>query len=214
MRIAVLGTGVVGTTLATRFAEPGHPVTMGARSAANEVAAERAAARGRRHGSFADAAAHAELVVNATAGQATLGVLAAAGAEALAGKVLLDVANPLDFSGGFPPSLWLANTDSLGEQVQRAVPATRVVEALNTVTAAAMVSAQLLDEPHDLFMAGDDAQAKAVVRGLLGELGWDPERVHDLGGIEAARGTEMYQALWLRLMGSLGTAAFNVRVVR
>jgi predicted dinucleotide-binding enzyme len=214
VRLGVLGTGVVGTTLATRFAELGHTVTLGARSAANETAVAWAAVHGQRNGTFADAAEDAELVVNATSGGATLQALTAAGAQRLAGKVLIDVANPLDFSGGFPPSLTVANTDSLGEQVQRAFPAAQVVKALNTVTAAVMARPQLLGAPHDLFVAGDDEAAKAVVRGLLAELGWEPERVHDLGGIEAARGSEMYLALWLRLMASLGTAEFNVRVIR
>src|SRR5919199_5873986 len=142
MRIGVLGTGMVGQTLATKLVELGHEVTMGARAAGNEKAAEWAsgADEGAAEGSFADAAAHGELLFNCTAGTASLDALRAAGSEELRGKVLVDVANPLDFSGGLPPRLSVANDDSLAEQIQREFPDARVVKALNTVTAAVLVA--------------------------------------------------------------------------
>ncbi len=132
----------------------------------------------------------------------------------LDGKVLIDVSVPLDFSQGFPPRLSVVNDDSLGEQIQRALPETRVVKALNTLNADLMLNPQLLEAPSDLFLAGDDAEAKDVVRGLLVEAGWEGGNIHDLGGIEASRGTEMWLPLWLRLMGAVGGPRFNVHVVR
>jgi predicted dinucleotide-binding enzyme len=213
MRIGVLGTGVVGKTIATRLVELDHDVTMGARSAGNEKASEWAAGAGERasEGSFADAAAHGELVFNCTAGTASLDALRAAGEEELRGKVLVDVANPLDFSKGMPPTLSVCNDDSLGEQIQRAFPDTRVVKALNTVSAAVMVDPV---EGSNLFVCGDDAAAKEQVVELLASFGWPADAVVDLGGIDAARGAEMYLPLWLRLMGGLGTPSFNIAVVR
>jgi predicted dinucleotide-binding enzyme len=216
VHVAVLGTGNVGRTIGTALVHHGHDVCLGSRTADNAAASEWAAHHqgGRAtHGTFADAAAFGEIVVNCTSGQATLDVLRAAGAEHLNGKVLIDVSNPLDFSNGFPPSLTVANTDSLGEQIQRAFPDTRVVKTLNTLTAAVMVDPQSLSEPTDMFLAGEDPSAKDVARGLLEQLGWAPERIRDLGGIDAARGMEAWVLLWIRLMGTLGGPVFNIRLV-
>jgi len=132
----------------------------------------------------------------------------------LAGKILIDVANPLDFSQGMPPSLLVANTDSLGDQIQRAFPDTRVVKALNTINCNVMVDPARVPGEHDVFLAGDDEEAKTTVRELLQSFGWTAERIIDLGDIAAARGTEMYLVLWLRLMGALQTGDFNIKVVR
>jgi predicted dinucleotide-binding enzyme len=162
--------------------------------------------------SFADAAAGAETVVNATNGAASLDVLALAGADNLAGKVLIDIANPLDFSQGMPPTLLVKDTDSLGEQIQRAFPAARVVKTLNTLTAALMVRPDALPEGSSVFVSGDDADAKSTVSALLEELGHTD--VIDLGDLSTARGAEMLLPLWLRLMGALGTPIFNVKIVR
>jgi 8-hydroxy-5-deazaflavin:NADPH oxidoreductase len=216
MRVAVLGTGVVGETLATKLVEVGHDVVMGARSADNEKAqgwAERFAGRG-GNGTFADAAAHGELVVNATSGVASLDALRAAGADNLAGKTVLDVANPLDFSGGFPPRLAVANDDSLAEQIQREFPGARVVKALNTMNSQVMVEPALVPGDHDVLMAGDDPAAKAEVADLLRSFGWPDGAIRDLGGLTAARGLEGYLLLWVQLMGSLGTGTFNIHVAR
>jgi 8-hydroxy-5-deazaflavin:NADPH oxidoreductase len=216
MRIGVLGTGTVGETLATTLVGVGHDVLMGSRTAGNERAVAWAGRFPGRagQGTFGEAAAHGELVVNATAGVASLDALRAAGADNLAGKTVLDVANPLDFSAGFPPRLSVANDDSLGEQIQREFPSARVVKALNTMTAQVMVDPSQLSGEHDLFVAGDDVAAKAEVVGLLRSFGWPESAVRDLGGIAAARGMEAYLLLWLGLMGSFGSPAFNIRVVR
>jgi predicted dinucleotide-binding enzyme len=214
VNIGVLGTGVVGRTLATRLVELGHAVALGSRDAASAPAVEWLAAigrgRGARLGTFAEAAAHGALVINATAGTATLQALALAGAEHLHSKVLLDVANPLEFSGG-APSL-AAGAGSLGERIQRAYPEVRVVKALNTVTAEVMTHPTRLGEDHTAFVAGDDAEAKATVADLLRSFGW--KSILDLGGIEAARGMEMYLMLWLSVAAASGSPLFNVRIVR
>lgn len=215
MKIGVLGTGMVGQAIAGRLVELGHDVVMGAREATNPKAAEWAAQHpGGRAGTFADAAGHGELVVNATSGANSLAALAAAGgAETLGGTVLMDVANPLDHSRA-PIGLTVADTDSLGEQIQRAYPQARVVKALNTVNADVMVHPERVPGEHTAFLAGDDPDAKRVIRGLLVEFGWHESGILDLGGIESARGMEMYLRLWLSMMAALGTARFNVRVVR
>ena len=216
MKIGMLGTGMVGNALATRLVELGHEVRMGSRAAGNEKALEwvAGAGAGASEGSFADAAAFGELVFNCTGGMHSPAVLEAAGAANLAGKVVVDVSNPLDFSGGFPPTLTVCNTDSVGEQLQRAFPEARVVKALNTVNCRVMVEPDRVPGDHVLFVAGDDADAKAEVVALLGELGWPAARVIDLGGIEASRGTEMYLPLWVRLMGPMGGPDFNIVLAR
>ncbi len=214
MRIAVLGTGTVGRTLASALLSNGHEVRLGSRTSGNAAAVAWAQAIGgpASEGTFADAAGFGEIVVNATAGAASLEALALAGAEQLAGKVLIDVANPLDFSAGMPPTLTVCNDDSLAEQIQRAYPDVRVVKTLNTVTAAVMVDPSLVDGLHTIFVSGDDAGAKAEVGELLRELGWPAAAILDLGDITAARGMEMYLALWLRLHGAKGTAVVTVEV--
>ena len=214
MRIAVLGTGMVGRAVSTRLAELGHEVTVGTRDPEETRARphhEEAAGVGLA--TFAEAAQAADLVVNATNGTVSLEVLALAGADNLADKVLVDIANPLDFSGGMPPTLTVCNTDSLAEQIQGTFPETRVVKTLNTVNADVMVNPGVVPGAHTIFVAGDDPAAKETVVGLLEELGWPREDVMDLGGIEAARGMEMYLSLWLRLYGATGTAHVNVKVV-
>jgi hypothetical protein len=216
MRIAMLGTGMVGQTIGTRLIQLGHEVRMGAREATNAKAAAWAEAAGPRasHGTFADAAAFGELVFNCTLGAATLDALAAAGAAHLRGKILVDTSNPLDFSRGMPPTLFAGNTDSLGERIQAAFPDVKVVKALNTINAQVMVDpARVAGGDHDTFVSGNDAEAKArVVEILKGWFGW--RRVIDLGDITTARGTESYLPLWIRLWGALGTADFNVKIVR
>jgi predicted dinucleotide-binding enzyme len=225
MDIAVLGTGSVGRALAARLDELGHHVVVGTRDPRATLARTEPDGMGNppyagwqgEHAridlrTFAEAAAGAEVVVNATSGGGTLDVLALAGAENLAGKVLVDIANPLDFSAGFPPTLSVKDTDSLGEQVQRTYPDARVVKTLNTMNADLMVHPASLGEPSTVFVSGEDAEAKTVVTGLLTSFGH--EDVVDLGGIETARGTEMLLPLWLRLMGAFGHAKFNIKVVR
>jgi predicted dinucleotide-binding enzyme len=214
MRIGVLGTGTVGRTIATKLVELGHEVTMGSRSAGNEtlrgwVEGAGGTAAG---GDFADAASEAELIFNCTAGGASLDALAAAGGDSLAGKVLVDVANPLDFSHGMPPTLSVCNDESLGERIQDAFPEARVVKALNTVNARVMTEPGRVPGEHNLFVCGNDGGAKSTVADLLESFGWPREAILDLGDISSARGTEMYLPLWLRLMGALGTPDLNIGV--
>jgi predicted dinucleotide-binding enzyme len=223
MKIGVLGTGAVGQALAGRLLELGHDVTIGtrdpeatrARTDDQGVAAYadwEAAHPGVGLDTFEAAASGAELVANASGGNVSLEVLEQAGAENLAGKVLLDISNPLDFSGGFPPRLFVKDDDSLAEMIQRAHPRARVVKSLNTLSNPLMIHPETLGEPTTVFVSGDDAEAKAAVTGLLHELGHTD--VVDLGGLSTARGTEMWLALWTRVMGALGTANFNVKIVR
>lgn len=215
MEIAVLGTGMAGRALAGRLAELGHDVTVGTRdpeaTGAKQEYADWAAARPSVGlATFAEAAAGAALVVNATNGAATLEVLAQAGD--LAGKVVLDVSNGLDFSGGFPPLITTPQDDSIAEQIQRAHPDARVVKSLNTMTADVMVHPEQLPDPGTVFVSGDDADAKATVTALLHELGHTD--VIDLGDVTTARGAEWLMPAWLRLMGVVGTPLFNWKVVR
>jgi len=215
MRIGVLGTGIVARTLGSALLSNGHEVRLGSRAAGNEAAvawAQAIAGGPASEGTFADAAGFGELLINATAGAASLDALAMAGPEQLAGKVLVDVSNPLDFSRGMPPTLTVCNDDSLGEQIQAAYADMRVVKSLNTVTASVMVDPALVPGTHTIFVAGDDAGAKAEAGGLLQEFGWPASSILDLGDITAARGMEMYLPLWLRLWGATGTGVLNVEV--
>ncbi len=228
MDIGIIGSGRVAQTLGGKLLDLGHAVTISSRdvnqpkplgergtvpSAAEWAAAQRTEGADAAAGSFAHAAASGELVINATAGAGSLAALELTGAANLNGKIMIDVSNPLDFSRGMPPSLLVCNTDSLGERIQAAYPDVRVVKTLNTVGANVMVDPSQLGEPTAAFVAGNDAEAKAwVTRHLLREwFGW--EQVIDLGDITAARGSEMYLPLWLRLWGATGATAFNIRVV-
>ena len=202
MRIGVLGTGTVGQTIAGKLRELGHDVLIGSRSAGEDAVP------------FADAAAHGELVFNCTNGNASLEALRMAGEENLAGKVLVDVTNALEFSEGRPPVIGVATDDSLGEQIQRAFPEARVVKALNTMNANVMVDPGLVSGEHDVFISGNDEAAKAQVVELLESFGWPRQRIVDLGDITGARGQELYVALWIRLMSVVGTPTFNVHVAR
>jgi predicted dinucleotide-binding enzyme len=226
MKIAVLGTGMVGRSLAGRLAELGHEVTIGTRDVDSTMARTEPDAMGNpaygvwaqahpqvRLATFADAATGAELIVNATNGSASVAALAAAGRENLSGNVLLDIANPLDFSRGFPPTLFVKDTDSLGEQIQREFPELRVVKALNTMNADLMVDPRrLAGGDHTAFVSGNDADAKKIVIDVLESFGHTD--VVDLGDITNARGSEMLLPIWVRLMGALNTRYFNFKVVR
>ena len=226
MKIAVLGTGTVGRTMAARFAALGHDVAIGTRDPEATLARSEPDAMGNPPFStwaadhpqvplvrFAEAAEQAELVINATNGGVSIEVLSQAGADNLAGKVLIDIANPLDFSQGFPPTLFVKDTDSLGEQIQRAFPDVKVVKTLNTMTAALMAEPVLAaDGDHSVFVSGNDEAAKKTVIELLQELGHTD--VNDLGDLSTARGTEMLLPIWLRLMGALGTPMFNFKIAR
>ncbi len=225
MNIAVLGTGGVGRTVAAAIAGLGHDVTIGTRDP--EALAARTEPDGMGNPPFSEWHADhtgiavrafseigegAELVVNATLGTGSIPALEAVGSERLAGVTILDISNPLDFSQGFPPSLFVSNTDSLAERIQAAFPDARVVKSLNTVTAALMVDPMsLAGGAHSMFVCGNDDGAKAQVTELLRVLGWS--QMVDLGDLTAARALEMYVMLWLRLYQVTGTPMVNIAVV-
>lgn len=213
MKIAVLGTGEVGRRLATKLASLEHEVTMGSRTADNAEAARWAAEHGGVAATFADAAAAAELVINATGGLVSLTVLDAAGAENLRGKVLIDVSNALDFSGGFPPKVLTPDGVSLAEQLQKAFPETRIVKTLNTMNNAVMVDPGRIPGHHNVFLSGDDEHAKAQTTVLLQSFGWASTQIIDLGDLSSARATELLMPLWLRLHAVLGPVDFNLSVL-
>jgi predicted dinucleotide-binding enzyme len=206
---------MVGQALAGKLVDLGHEVRMGSRQAGNDkaVAWAEEAGEGASEGSFADAASFGETIVNATAGAHSLEALDMAGAENLAGKVLIDVVNAIDFSGG-EFTLTVANTDSLGEQIQRAHPDVRVVKALNTVNVGIMVAPDTLGEETNIFVCGNDAAAKAQVIELLETFGWLSRDIVDLGDITGARGMESYLHLWVRLWQTSDSTRFNIKIVR
>jgi len=225
MKIGIFGTGVVGQSIAVKLLEIGQDVMVGTREVAKTLARTEPDSYGRppisallkqhlglKIGTFADAARHGEILINATNGMGSLEVLNLAGESHLKGKILIDIANPLDFSKGMPPSLFVCNTDSLGEQIQRHYPAVKVVKTLNTVTAGLMVDPRrLAGGEHHIFVSGDDQDARAQVTHYLTTwFGW--KHIIDLGDITSARATEMYLPIWLRLYGALGTGMFNIQV--
>jgi predicted dinucleotide-binding enzyme len=217
MKIGILGTGMVGNTLATKLVKIGHQIMMGSRTANSDAGQKWLQSVGGKAqiGTFADTATFGEIVLDCTNGANSLAALRQAGAASLRGKILIQVGNPLDFSKGMPPSLTVCNTDSQGEQTQREFPDTRVVKALNTVNCDVMVDPGCVPGDHNLIICGNDAAAKREVTGWLVEwFGWKPGNIIDLGDITSSRGTEMFLALWIRLYGALGTPHFNIHVVR
>lgn len=218
MKIAVLGTGMVGDTIGSRLIELGHEVKMGSRTATNEKAK---AFVDKHHGkasagTFEDAAAFGEIIVNCTAGAGSIEALKMAGETNINGKIIIDIANPLDFSKGMPPSLIpaLSNTNSLGEEIQKTFPSAKVVKTLNTMWCGLMVNPAMINGgEHTNFISGNDAEAKQKVKALLGEFGWKNENILDLGDISAARGTESVLPVWLRIWNATQNGAFNFKVV-
>jgi predicted dinucleotide-binding enzyme len=224
MKIGIIGSGVVGQTVGAKLASIGENVVLGTRSPENLSEKRgmgpplqdwlKAAGSNGRIATFGDAAAHGEIIFNLTSGNASLEALNLAGADNLAGKILIDVSNPLDFSKGFPPFLTVCNTDSVAEQIQKEFPKSKVVKTLNTVTAAVMVDpGKVGGGDHHLFVSGNDAEAKVRTADLLKTwFGW--RNIIDLGDITTARGVEMFLPLWVRLYGALGSPMFNVKIVR
>jgi 8-hydroxy-5-deazaflavin:NADPH oxidoreductase len=213
MKFGVFGTGMVGQAISNRLAELGHEVMIGTREPLQSGDKLKSKNEAVQVGTFAESAAFGEILFNATNGVGSLEALQLAGESNLNGKVLIDISNPLDFSKGMPPSLFVSNTDSLSEQIQRAFPNVKVVKALNTVTAAIMVNPQsVAGGEHDMFVCGNDAAAKDTVVGILKEFGW--LHLIDLGDLSGARAMEMYLPIWLRLWGALGSGMFNVHVTR
>lgn len=217
MKIGIIGTGMVGNAIGSKLIALGHEVKMGSRTANNAKAAEWVSKSGAKasQGTFADAAAHGEILFNCTAGGVSLDALKMAGASNLNGKIIIDVSNPLDFSKGMPPSLFpnLSNTTSVGEEIQKAFPEAKVIKTLNTVNCLLMVNPSLVAGDHDLFIAGNDGKAKATVTDILKNwFGW--KSVIDMGDITAARGLEMILPLWVRLYGVYQSPNFNFKIVR
>ena len=216
MKIAVLGTGPVGNTIGSKLIELGHSVMMGSRTADNEKAKAFVDKHttNARAGLFADAAAFGEIIFNCTAGLGSLEALKLAGAENMNGKIIVDVANPLDFSKGMPPSLSVVNTNSLGEEIQKAFPQSKVVKTLNTMWCGLMVNPSMVNKgDHHVFLCSNHEDAKEEVKKILLSFGWKEENIIDLGDLTAARGTEMFLPLWLKIYGVKKGSAFNIKVV-
>jgi len=216
MKIAVLGTGMVGNAIASKLVNIGHQVMMGSRTANSEAGREwlRSVGSKGQIGTFADGAAFGEIVFDCTNGANSLAALRQAGTANLRGKILIHVSNPLDFPKGMPPTLTVCNTDSLGEQVQREFPDVHVVKALNTVNCDIMVGPARVPGDHTLFLCGNDVAAKGKVAGWLCEwFGWKSTNIIDLGDISGARGMEMWMPIWLRLYGQIGHPHFNLRLI-
>lgn len=227
MNIGIFGTGIVAKTIGAKLEGLGHAVKIGTRDVKATLARSEPDMFGgppvrtwlEAHpkvtlGTHADVARHGELLISALSGQGALSALGSADANDLAGKILIDISNPLDFSKGMPPTLSVSNTDSLGEQVQRALPKTKVVKALNTVTADLMVNPALVGAAdHTMVLCGNDAEAKTEVTRILKDwFGW--KDIVDLGDITNARGSEQWLPLWVRLFGALKTPMFGMKIVR
>ena len=227
MKLFILGSGVVGQVLATKFIDLGHSVWMGTRDpeatrtrttpnpqSGISFAAWHAKNQEVQLCAFSQAPGDADLILNATAGVISIEALEMVGEMKLSGKVLIDLANPLDFSKGMPPTLTICNSDSLGEQIQRRFPATYVVKGLNTVNCQVMVAPDLVPGEHELYICGNEDSAKKKTLDLLGQIGWPEKRIIDLGGIQASRGTEMLMPFWMSMVGTLGTPLINYKMER
>lgn len=214
MRVGVIGSGVVGRTLASGFLEAGHEVKIGSRSPAKDdlKSWEKNAGKPASTGTFAEAAAHGEIVVLAVLGSAAEEALELAGPANLKGKLVIDTTNALDFSKGMPPGLFVGVTDSLGERIQRKVPDARIVKCFNTVPNTQMVHPHGKGGPPDMFICGNDAKAKASTIEILKSFGW-PGAI-DVGGIDGARWLEALVPLWVRVGGALQNWDHAFKVVR
>lgn len=227
MKIAVFGTGIVGQVIASRLAGLGRAVTIGTRDVSKTLARTEKDVYGnppfnewqKQNQSvilktYAEAAASAEIIFNCTSGQGSVDALKQAGENHLNGKVIIDIANPLDFSKGMPPTLSPGNTDSLGELIQRTFPGAKVVKTLNTMNCFLMVNPAAIAEDHHVFISGNDEEAKATGKEVLKSFGWQEKNIIDLGDITTSRGTEQLLPIWVRLYGALKTPMFNFRIVK
>ena len=215
-KIAILGTGMVGNTIGTRLVELGYNVMMGSRSANNENAQAWVNANGEKAsaGTFEDATKFGEIIFNCTKGDASLEAIKMAGLENFTGKTLIDIANPLDFSKGMPPSLIpeLSNTNSLGEEIQKLIPAANIVKTLNIVNCEVMIDATRSGGEPTMFLCGNNADAKEEVKSILQQFKWSD--IIDLGDITTARGTEMLLPIWLRTWFATDNGHFAFKIVR
>jgi predicted dinucleotide-binding enzyme len=219
MKIAILGTGSVGATIGSRLVDLGHQVMMGSRTANNEKAlafVSKHQGLNAAAGTFSEAATYGEVIFNCTKGEYSLDAIALAG-KGVNGKVLIDVSNPLDFSNGMPPHLIpsLANTNSLGEEIQKRFPETKVVKTFNTMWCGIMVDPNLVGGGNHInYVCGNDASAKNTTINILKQFGWKDECLLDLGDITNARGTEATLLIWLRVYGATKTGAFNFNIIK
>ena len=213
MKIGVLGTGLTGITIATKLVDLGHDVMLGSREEADPTAVAWAKDEGHNalYGSFMNAAEFGEIIFNCTLGIETLEALRMAGERTLSGKILIDTSNPIDRSGDIW-TLTVCNTDSLGEQIQREFPSAKVVKTLNTVNANVVADPNKLIEKTDVFVSGNDIEAKATVVRILKEwFGW--REVIDLGDIVTSRSVEMYVLLWHDIRKAISSQRFNIKLV-
>ncbi|MBK6783987.1 MAG: NAD(P)-binding domain-containing protein [Saprospiraceae bacterium] len=216
MKVAVFGTGMVGDTIGSKLIELGHTVMMGSRTRDNEKAKNFVAKNGEKakNGTFSEAAEFGDIIFNCTAGVASLEALRSGEEKNLAGKIIVDISNPLDFSKGMPPSLAVVNTNSLGEEIQKTFPQSKVVKTLNTMWCGIMVNPAMINGgDHNVFVCGNDTSAKEEVTNILTSFGWKDKNILDLGDITKARGTEMYLPLWLSIYGATSNGAFNIKLV-
>jgi len=228
MNVAVFGTGVVGQAIAGKLISLGHTVTIGTRNVQKTLSNKEKDTRGNppfgewykehqnkvRLETYDHAATAAEVLFNCTAGTASVDALQQAGNGNLKGKTLIDIANPLDFSKGFPPSLSPGNIDSLGELIQRTFPELNVVKTLNTMVCYLMVNPALIPGDHNVFVSGNNESAKTTAKEILVSFGWKQTNIIDLGDITTARGTEQLVSMWIRLLGTFKNPMFNFNIVK
>ena len=222
MKIAILGTGTVAQTFASKLSTLGHSLMLGTRLVSDTLNRKSFADWHHQNqhvniGSFEEAAAYGECIINALQGHATLSVLKEISKISLDHKIMIDITNPLDFSHGFPPSLieGLHNTHSLGEAIQQLLPNTFVVKTLNTMWCGLMVNPQLINEGNHInYICGNDINAKESVLKILNAFGWKNENILDLGDITNARGTESTLLLWTRIYATTKSGAFNMAIVK
>ena len=203
-KVGIIGSGDVGQALGLGFAKNGYDVKIGSRTPESEkLKAWIEKCQGKAStGNFSEAAAHGEILVLATLGTAAQEAINLSGREKFAGKLVIDATNPLDFSKGMPPGLFVGTTDSLGEQLQRMLPTAKIVKCFNTVNNQTMINPKTNDGLPDMVICGNDEAAKRQVAGILKQFGWgDPI---DIGGIDGARWLEAYTALWVRVALKLG----------
>lgn len=226
MKIAILGTGIVGQTFAQKLTSLGHGVMMGTRNVDETKARQGPNSNfsqwlsdnpGVQLGTFADAVGFGEIVLNVLNGGGVKDALNTVNKSDFDGKIIIDISNPLDFSKGFPPTLseGLNNSNSLGEEIQKMLPNAKVVKTLNTMNCYIMVDPSTVNGGHHTnFICGNDNDAKEQVKGLLQSFGWNMDNIIDLGDISNARGTEGILPLWTRIYGATQTGAFNFHIVK
>lgn len=230
MKIAVFGTGNVGQTLASKLSNLGYEVMIGTRDVNESRERKSPDMYGNpgfgtwitenkkiKLGTFAGAASFGEMIINATSGGSSLKAFRSAKKDDLAGKIIIDIANPLDFSKGAPPCLIpeLSNTNSLGEELQKEFPEAKVVKTLHTMWCGLMVNPGMIGGgDHINFLCGNEKSSKTEVKNLLKKLGWKEESLVDLGDITNSRGTEAVLPIWLRVWAVTKTGAFNFKIVK